>query len=186
MDAFMLSTSIIQPSGSMLGRVLYLLGGPHRRIVRRNLFFAYPELSADQHRQLAGRVFQNLGVKLLELIQMGFMQPEDIAHRVRFYGLENLHKALRRKRGVILVTAHLGSWELGFQAIPCVLGLPFTAVAKKFKSNLIENWIHSVRTRFGNTVLYKMESLADMTRILRQGGILGVLVDMARRKDGVE
>ncbi len=186
MDALMLSTSIIQTSGSMLGRVFYLLGGPHRRIVRRNLSFAYPELSVDQHRQLAGRVFQNLGVKLLEMIQTGFIRPEDITHRVRFYGLENLRKALRRKRGVIMVTAHLGSWELGFQAMPCVLGLPLTAVAKKFKSNLIENWIHSVRTRFGNTILYKKESLADMTRILRQEGILGVLVDMARRKDGVD
>lgn len=182
----MLSTSIILPIGAMLGHLLYLVGGPPRRIVRRNLSFAYPELSAEQRQQLAGRVFQNYGVNLLELIQMGFMRPEDVAKRVRFYGLENLRQALRRKRGVILVTAHLGSWELGFQAMPCVLGLPLAAVAKKFKSNLIENWIYSVRTRFGNTILYKKESLADMTRILRQEGILGVLVDMARRKDGVD
>jgi len=186
----MLSTFIIRcparPIGAMLGRTLYLMDGPHRRIVQRNLAFAYPELSAGQRRQLAGRVFRNYGVNLFELFQMGFMRPADVARRVRFYGLENLREALRRKRGVIVVTAHLGSWELGFQAMPCVLGLPFTAVAKKFKSNLIENWIHSVRTRFGNAILYKKDSLADMTRILRQGGILGVLVDMARRKDGVD
>jgi KDO2-lipid IV(A) lauroyltransferase len=182
----MLSTSIILPMGAMLGRALYLMDGPHRRIVRRNLSFAYPELGAEQRRQLAGRVFQNYGVNLLELVQMGFMRPEDVAQRVRFHGLENLRGALRRRRGVIVVTAHLGSWELGFQAMPCVLGLPFTAVAKKFKSSFVENWIHSVRTRFGNAILYKKDSLADMTRILRQGGILGILVDMARRKDGVD
>jgi KDO2-lipid IV(A) lauroyltransferase len=172
--------------GSALGRALYLADGPHRRIVRRNLSFAYPELNPDQCRQLARRVFQNYGVNLFEFFQMGFMQPEDVARRVRLHGLENLREALRRKRGVILVTAHLGSWELGFQVMPCVLGLPFTAVAKKFKSNVIENWIQAVRTRFGNVILYKKDSLADMTRILRQGGILGVLVDMARRRDGVD
>jgi KDO2-lipid IV(A) lauroyltransferase len=182
----MRSTSIILPMGAMLGRALYLMDGPHRRIVRRNLSFAYPELSADQRRQLAGRVFQNYGVNLLELVQMGFMRPEDVAQRVRYYGLENLREALRRKRGVIVVTAHLGSWELGFQAMPCVLGLRVTAVAKKFKSKLIERLMHAVRTRFGNTILYKKDALADMTRILRQGGILAVLVDMARRKDGVD
>lgn len=180
------NTAIILPIGAMLGRALHLMDGPHRRIVRRNLAFAYPEQSAEQRRQLAGRVFQNYGVNLLELVQMGFMRPEDIARRVRFYGLENLCGALQRKRGVIVVTAHLGSWELGFQSMPCVLGLPFTAVAKKFKSSFVENWIHSVRTRFGNAILYKKDSLADMTRILRQGGILGILVDMARRKDGVD
>jgi KDO2-lipid IV(A) lauroyltransferase len=186
----MLSASITRlPArsiGAMLGRALYLMDVPHRRIVRRNLSFAYPELSADQRRRLAGRVFQNYGVNLLELFQMRFMGPEDVARRVRFYGLENLRETLRRKRGVILVTAHLGSWELGFQTMPCVLGLPFTAVAKKFKSHFVESWIHSVRTRFGNAILYKKDSLADMTRILRQGGILGIIVDMARRKDGVD
>lgn len=186
----MLSASITRlPAlsiGAMFGRALYLMDVPHRRIVRRNLSFVYPELSADQRRRLASRVFQNYGVNLVEMFQMGFMRPEDVARRVRFHGLENLREALRRKRGVILVTAHLGSWELGFQTMPCVLGLPLTAVAKKFKSKFVENWIYSARTRFGNAILYKKDSLADMTRILRQGGILGILVDMARRKDGVD
>jgi KDO2-lipid IV(A) lauroyltransferase len=172
--------------GSALGRALCVAGGPPRRIVRRNLSFAYPELSDDQRRRLARRVFQNYGVNLFELFQMRFMQPEDVARRMRFYGLENLREALRRKRGVIVITAHLGSWELGFQAMPCVLGLPLTAVAKKFKSHLIESWMRAVRTRFGNAIIYKKDSLADMTRILRQKRILGILVDMARRKDGVD
>jgi KDO2-lipid IV(A) lauroyltransferase len=186
----MLSSSILplpaKTIGSGLGRALYAVAWPHRRIVRRNLAFAYPEFSMAERRQLAQRVFKNYGVNLVELFQMGFMRPEDVARRVRFYGLENLCEALRRKRGMIVITAHLGSWELGFQAMPCVLGLPFTAVAKKFKSHLIENWMQAVRTRFGNAIIYKKDSLADMTRILRQGGILGILVDMARRKDGVD
>jgi KDO2-lipid IV(A) lauroyltransferase len=186
----MLSTSILrlpaQSIGSGLGRALYAADWPHRRIVRRNLAFACPEFSMDERRQLAQRVFKNYGVNLVELFQMGFMRPADVARRVRFYGLENLLGALRRKHGVISISAHLGSWELGAQALPCVLGLHVTAVAKKFKSNFIESWIHALRTRFGNAILYKKDALADMTRILRQGGILAVLVDMARRKDGVD
>jgi KDO2-lipid IV(A) lauroyltransferase len=131
-------------------------------------------------------VFRNYGISLFELFQMGFMQPEDVARRMRFYGLENFREALLRRRGVIAVSAHLGSWELGMQALPCVFGMHLTAVAKKFKSNFVENWIHSVRTRFGNAILYKKDSLADMTQILRRGGILAILIDMARRKDGVD
>ena len=186
----MLGTSIVRlparPLGSVLGRVLYLVSGPPRRVVRRNLSFAYPELSADQRRRMSGHVFQNYGVNLFELFQMGFMRPEDVARRVRFYGLENFRDALQRKRGVIAVSAHLGSWELGVQALPCVFGTHLTAVAKKFKSNMVESWIHFVRTRFGNAILYKKDSLGDMTRILRNGGILAILIDMARRKDGVD
>jgi KDO2-lipid IV(A) lauroyltransferase len=186
----MLSTSIVRlpaaPIGSAIGRALGRLDRPHRRIVRRNLAFAYPDMDESQRRRLEGRVFRNYGMSLFELFQMGFMRPEDVARRMRFYGIENFREALLRKRGVIAVSAHLGSWELGMQALPCVFGMHLTAVAKKFKSNFVENWIHSVRTRFGNAILYKKDSLADMTRILRSGGILAILIDMARRKDGVD
>ncbi|HWR91654.1 MAG TPA: lysophospholipid acyltransferase family protein [Desulfobacterales bacterium] len=186
----MLSTSIVRlpaaPIGSAIGRALGLLDRPHRRIVRRNLAFAYPDMDESQRRRLEGRVFRNYGISLFELFQMGFMRPEDVARRMRFYGLENFREALLRRRGVIAVSAHLGSWELGMQALPCVFGMHLTAVAKKFKSNFVENWIHSVRTRFGNAILYKKDSLADMTQILRRGGILAILIDMARRKDGVD
>jgi KDO2-lipid IV(A) lauroyltransferase len=186
----MLSSSILplpaKTIGSGLGRALYAVDWPHRRIVRRNLAFAYPDSNMDERRQLAYRVFKNYGANLVELFQMGFMRPEDVARRIRFFGLDHFRGALRRKRGVIAVSAHLGSWELGMQALPCVLGAHLSAVAKKFKSNFIENWIHTRRTRFGNAIIYKKDALVDMTRILRQGGILAVLVDMARRKDGVD
>jgi KDO2-lipid IV(A) lauroyltransferase len=186
----MLGTSMVRlpaaPIGSAIGRALGLMDRPHRRIVRRNLAFAYPELGEREVHSLEGRIFRNYGINLFELFQMGFMRSEDVARRMRFYGIEHFRKALWRKRGVIAVSAHLGSWELGMQALPCVFGLHLTAVAKKFKSNFVENWIHSVRTRFGNAILYKKDSLADMTRILRGGGILAILIDMARRKDGVD
>jgi len=186
----MFGTSIVRlpavPIGSAIGRALGWMDRPHCRIVRRNLAFAYPELGERDVHSLEGRIFRNYGVNLFELFQMGYMRPEDVARRMRYYGIEHFREALRRKRGVIAVSAHLGAWELGMQALPCVFGLHLTAVAKKFKSNWLENWIHSVRTRFGNAILYKKDSLADMTKILRGGGILAILIDMARRKDGVD
>ncbi len=172
--------------GRVLGLVLGLGGLPLHRIVRRNLAFAYPELSAAARRRLAWRVFQNYGVNLVEFFQMGFMRPEEVSRRIRLHGLDHIVAALRERRGMIAVSGHIGSWEFGMQVMPCVIGVKLTGVAKKFKSDFIENRIHAARTRFGNTILYKKDALADMTRILRGGGILAVLVDMARRKDGVD
>ena len=99
--------------GHVLGRALYFLDIPHHRVVRRNLAFAYPEFSDSQRRSLARRVFQNYGVNLVELFQLGFMRPEDIARRVRLYGIENFRQAFLQKRGVIAVSGHMGSWEFG-------------------------------------------------------------------------
>ncbi len=172
--------------GRIVGLALGLADLHHHRIVRRNLAFAFPEHSAAERRRLVWRVFQNYGVSLLEFFQMGFMQPEEMARRFRVHGIEHVQQAIGQPHGAIVVSAHLGGWEVGMQVMPCVFGVTMTGVAKQFKSALVEKRINVVRTRFGNAILYKKNSLADMTRVLRSGGILGILVDMARRQDGVD
>ena len=174
------------PLGRILGRGLYIFDVHHRRIVRRNLEFAFPVLQRRQIGDLARRVFQNYGTTILETLQLGIMSRHDIERRVRVHGAGYLRDVSSQQRGFIVVSAHLGNWEIGLQALSCILNQPVTAVAKRFKNNRFERLLHGIRTRFGNTILYKKKSLAAMTQVLRYGGVLGILVDMARRKDGVD
>jgi KDO2-lipid IV(A) lauroyltransferase len=174
------------PLGRILGRGLYIFDVHHRQIVRRNLEFAYPELERHQLGDLARRVFQNYGTTILETLQLGIMTRHDIERRIRLHGAGYLRDVSSQQRGFIVVSAHLGNWEIGLQALSCILNQPVTAVAKRFKNNRFERLLHGIRTRFGNTILYKKKSLAAMTQVLRYGGVLGILVDMARRKDGVD
>jgi KDO2-lipid IV(A) lauroyltransferase len=158
----MITTLPSRPLGQLLGHGLYLFNHTMRRTVRRNLEFAFPELPPAAVRARSRRVFGNYGITLVEILQLGFMTPADVERRI------------------------IGNWELGVQAMPCMFDGKVTAVAKRFKNNRFERWLHHIRTRFGNSILYKKGSLADMTAILRAGGVLAVLMDMARRKDGVE
>lgn len=176
----------LRPLGWLAGGLLYYLAYPQRRIVRRNLAFALPELSRPELRRLARGVFRNYGRVLAETTFSGWFSADDVNRRVVVVGGEHLTAAMEAGRGVLAVSAHLGNWELAMQGMPCHFGRPLAAVAKRFKSDRIENWLHARRTRFGNTVLYKKGSLADMTRILRSGGVLVMMVDMARRKDGID
>ena len=172
--------------GRVLGRILYLCAVSRRRVAWRNLQFAFPEFSPHQVRRIARNVFQNYGIGLVEVFQMGFFSRDDILQRVRFHDMERAFNSFGGDKGFIAVTAHMGNWEIGMQVLPCFFNRPLTAVAKKFKAGWIENWLHRVRTRFGSQILYKKGVLAEMTRTVREGGALTILVDMARRKDGVE
>ena len=154
-----------QTFGRVLGRLLHLCAVSQRRIVRRNLQFAFPEFSPHQVRQTARRVFQNYGITLVEVLQMGFFSRDDILRRVKLHGIEQALENVGLHKGVVVVSAHLGNWEIGMQVLPCFFNQPLTAVAKKFKSGWIENWLHRVRTRFGSQILYKKGVLAEMTRI---------------------
>jgi lauroyl/myristoyl acyltransferase len=67
--------------GKMLGHFLYFFDVHHRRIVRRNLHFSYPEWSQSQIQNLSKRIFQNYGIIIFEVLQMAFSTREEMLSR---------------------------------------------------------------------------------------------------------
>jgi KDO2-lipid IV(A) lauroyltransferase len=59
-------------------------------------------------------------------------------------------------------------------------------VAKKIHFQPLNKWIHNLRTRFGNKIIYKKGALPDMRQALRKGGIVAMLVDQSKRREGVD
>jgi KDO2-lipid IV(A) lauroyltransferase len=172
--------------GRMLGNFLYFCDVHHRRIIRRNLHFSYPGWSRRQIQNLSKRIFQNYGIIILEVFQMAFSTRNEMLSRAQIEDAEILAEALAKKKGVIVVSAHLGNWEMLLQYSPCYFQIPMTGVAKKLRNSILDRLVHKFRTRFGNRIIYKKGALPEMTQTLRQGKILGLLMDISRRFDGVE
>jgi len=172
--------------GKIIGIFLYSFDVPHRRIVRRNLQFSYPELSRNQIQRLLKRIFQHFGIIILEILQMACSTREEMLNNVQVEGEEILFEALAKQKGVIVISAHLGNWEMALQYSPCYFQRPLTGVAKKLRYPMLDRIVHNLRTRFGNRIIYKKGALPEMTQTLRQGEILGLLMDISRRFDGVE
>ena len=172
--------------GKILGTAAYLLDVPHRRIVRRNLRFAYPNWSRAQVMQISRCVFQNLGISFLEMFQTATLSREQVLRRVRVVGEENLQNALKSENGLIVVSAHLGSWETGLLFFCCYVRKPILGVVKKIRFAPLNRWVLRLRTRFGIEIVEKKGAMPEMRRMLRQGGVIGLLVDQSRRSEGVE
>ena len=163
--------------GRVLGILIYVIDVRHRRIVRRNLKFVYPEWPFERVTKKSKRIFQNLGITILEICQMMCFSGHDILDRVNIKGEEYLLNAMRNQKGVILVSVHLGNWEMVPLFWPLYFKTPITVVARQIQNKIINQWIHRLRTQFGSQVIYKDEALPEMTRTLRQGKILAILID---------
>jgi KDO2-lipid IV(A) lauroyltransferase len=172
--------------GKRFGSILYSFDVPHRRIVRRNLQFSYPEWSQKRIQDVSKRIFQHFGIIILEILQMACSTREDMLNKVQIEGEGILIDALAKQKGVIVISAHLGNWEMALQYSTCYLQKPLTGVAKKLRNPVLNRLVHKLRTRFGNRIIYKKGALPEMTQTLRQGQILGILMDISRRFDGVE
>jgi len=89
-----ISQQSIRRAGSLLGLIFYALDFEHRRIVRRNLRFAYPHATPTHLRQTARGVFQSVAVTILEMLRMLCWSPRDLQQQVRVEGEEHLRRAL--------------------------------------------------------------------------------------------
>jgi KDO2-lipid IV(A) lauroyltransferase len=168
--------------GRLLGNLTYVLAASHRRLIRRNLEFVHPEWSRSRVNECCRRNFQHYAVTLLENLQSVCLSAKDMRSRFRINGEEHLLQALAQGKGVIVISAHLGNFEMALQYPICCLQRPLTGVAKKLRYRLLNRWIHGLRTRFGNKLIYKKEALPAMIKTLRRGELLGILVDQSRYK----
>ncbi|OEU64700.1 MAG: hypothetical protein BA867_02330 [Desulfobacterales bacterium S5133MH16] len=167
--------------GRVLGILVYFIDVRHRRIVRRNLKFVYPEWSTERVKRKSKRVFQNLGITILEICQMICFSRDDIINKVKIRGEEHLLNAMHNDKGAILISAHLGNWEIGLLYLVLHFNLPIVSVVRRLRNNLVNRWIHRLRTRFGNRIIDKDDALPEMVRVLRQGKILGIMIDQGTK-----
>ena len=172
--------------GRLIGMLTYAVDAPHRRIVKTNLQLAFPDWSAQKIRQKSRRVFHHLGTAFVEICQLATYSKSDVMARVRVVGAERWRSALEKRKGLIIVSAHLGNWEIGMQYAACFMQTPPLGVAKKIRFKHLDRWVHKQRSRFGINIVFKKGALPEMRQALRRNETVGLLVDQSRRKESVD
>ena len=172
--------------GNILGWLAYLFDARHKRIVRRNLKFTHPQWSENHIRKLTLRIFQNMGITILEICQMTCFSKEDILQKVRIRGKENLLNTTKSPKGVIMISAHIGNWEMCHLFLSSYLQKSQVVVARN-QPVFIERIINKLRTSTGNTIISKKGAMIKLVRTLRKGKMIGILIDQGTsRREGVD
>ncbi len=162
--------------GRFLARLYVRLGRSRRRILFENLVSAFPEKSGAEIARIARKSAESLGAAFVEFLEVSVMSEGQIRGRIRVVGEEHLREARERGRGVFLLSAHFGGWELG--AIRAgLLGEPICPVVRPLDNPLLEEELARRRTRFGNRLIDKNDATRDILRALRSNRTVAILVD---------
>jgi KDO2-lipid IV(A) lauroyltransferase len=171
-----------------IARLGYYLLGNLRKVGYRNLEIAMPELQQPEREKLVKGSFESLGRVLGEVSQFHKATPAKLEHLIEFHIdhlLELYAKVRHQGRGAIVVTGHIGNWELFVFAFAAIYE-PMSYLARPIDNPLIEEMTVRIRSRFGNRPINKTNSVMVASKILREGGILGILADVnAHPKEGV-
>jgi Kdo2-lipid IVA lauroyltransferase/acyltransferase len=160
-----------------VGWIAYCANGKLRQTGERNLQLAFSDMSRRERRRILLGCFMSAGRMAVEFSRFATITPETLRQTVDIEGLENLDAARAGKHGVILVTAHLGAWELAAFALSA-FGYPFSFLVRRIENPKVERLVEKMRTRFGNHTIDKTSAAQRMLKILRANDTLGLLVDI--------
>jgi len=156
-----------------------------RRLAVRNLELAFPELPGHAHRRIARHSFQHLGVLFTEGCAVLRRPLPEISAGIRLEGLEHVRAVMEAHGRALVLTAHLGNWEL-LTLAPALTGYPLTVVARALDSAALGAWAERLRGTAGVEVIDKRAALRPLLEALRRGRLVGVLLDQnAARREGV-
>ncbi len=150
--------------------------GRLRRVGRRNLSLAFPDLSDGERDRLLDGTFANLG-RQFGIFSHFSDSPEQLKKIVRSEGFEHLEAAQALGRGVILFTGHLGGWELSSFA-QSLYGYPLSFLVRRIDNPKIEALVDRERQCLGNRTIDKRSAAREMLQILQRKETLGILVDL--------
>ena len=172
-------------AGYAVGALAHLALPHLRRHAEINLRIAFPELDERQRERIKRNVFRNLGRLLGEISQFPRFNRGNIESVVSYVGLENYLDAVNQGRGVILLTGHIGAWELSVFG-HSIYGYPMSFLKRNVDNPLVEALAESYRSRFGNRGIDKRNSVREILKTLKSGGVVGILADLnALREEGV-
>lgn len=127
-------------------------------------------------RLTARRTFQHFGKYLVDFFRFARLSQAELRHLVAVDHPENLERALAFRKGVILVTAHLGNWELGGAAL-AAMGYAVHAVALQQPSAKLNEFFQHHRRERGMAVIPLGHAVPELIRALRRNECVALLAD---------
>jgi len=150
--------------------------GRLRRVGMRNLEMALPDAGSEERKRILRGVYRNLGWQLVEFCRMTRYTRENSRDWMSTEGLEHYLAAQARGKGVLVITGHLGAWELS-SFYHSLMGYTMGMVIRRLDNRLLDTFVNDIRCMHGNHVLHKDDFGRGLLTAMRSGGTVGILMD---------
>ncbi|MBA3671101.1 MAG: lysophospholipid acyltransferase family protein [Gemmatimonadaceae bacterium] len=163
--------------GRAIGSLGYRPLGIRRDVVERQVRAAFPGLAEAEVLRIARQSYEHLGRTTIETSLLPTFSPEQVLELFeRTEGWDVIERARARGKGLLLVSGHLGNWELAGSYV-AARGIPIEAVARRMQNPLFDRYLTDTRRRIGMTVIHDADAVRRVPRATREGKAVGFLID---------
>ena len=162
--------------GARLGR-LFMRLGVRRTVVEKQIQACFPHWKPEQVQQTALAAYECLGRTSIETAILSRVPKQEILDLFdRCNSWDVIERGLEQGNGVVLVSGHLGNWELSGAYIAArapELGI----ISRQQENPLFDAYITRTRERLGMSVIYDGDAVRRVPRIMRRGGPVAIMID---------
>lgn len=155
--------------------ILFILFSRRKRIILKNLNLIFPEKGFWEKLKILLKCSAHFGRVAFEYLKFS-EKNECLEKKVKLEGIENLKRAQMEGKGVFLISAHFGNWEV-IALFLSKMGFPQGMVHRPLDNPYLEKELSLRRTRYGNWLIPKKGALKQILRNLREGKIIDILID---------
>jgi Kdo2-lipid IVA lauroyltransferase/acyltransferase len=162
--------------GAILGLIWFDVLRLRRDVVKENIRRAFPEMSDREVVRLGRASLFNLGQNFLEYSFLPFMSSKNVSQVVHIQGKEHLAKALELRKGVLMLTLHVGHGDIAVAALS-IFGFPMALVSKFFKLKWLNDLWFGMREKVGTEFIPPRDSSFKLLKKLKEGKVVVIPLD---------
>ena len=163
---------------NILIRIIFFVMPKYRKVAGKNLALAFPELSQEQRNKIYKDSLFSLARCFADSVRAPFVTKKWAKEHIQFPNEEDLLKLKEDSagNGIMLLTGHLGSFELLGQVF-ALYNHHISFVARDFKLVKLNNWYKSMRERNGNRSISRIGAYKHIVNHLHSNSIVAILFD---------
>lgn len=181
----LLPLRLVGALGAALGSAVFRWTNFRKRVTMDNLRRAFPEESEEKLEEIARGAFESVGASLLEFMWTPRLTAELLREYVRIPDVELLHTVRKRGKGVVLLGAHFGNWELMAESLGVHIGESIHIIVKPQSNRYVDRVINEWRVRLGNQIVPMGRAVREVLGTLHSGGFVGILADQSAPRESL-
>lgn len=157
-------------------RFCFILFSYRKHVIRANLRRVFSTESEDQINSRVAEFYKHFSKVVYELFFLFGPLKKFVDTKSEVFGFENWQTANAKGNGVLMLSSHLGNWEV-MVAAGIRRGIPGLMITKHLKPEWLHKLVQKTRESCGTQCTYEPRTLRDVLAHIKRGGSIGIVLD---------
>jgi len=168
------------------GKLFYYVLPIRKKTAYQNLKLAFPEKSDKEIKQIIKGCYVNVITVIAEYFYFSKLNKEKLNKLIKLEKPGIFEQKLKQGKGLIIISAHFGNWELMAYGVSQLIGYPYNVIVKEQSNLKLDKEINRIREMRGNKMIEMSRSMREVLSLLRHNKIIAMLSDQSAPKENVK